>query len=1152
MQFNTHCKGREMPDISLSKILLIMRLTTFFLVIVFLQAGAKGYSQEKITLRNSNISLERVFKEIGRQSGYDFLYNDRVVSNENTVSINVKNASLKEALDQCLKGQPLTYYIIDHTVLIESRKQQDQPEQHAQPITVSGIVTDSTGEPLVGVNVRVKGGQTGTITDNEGRFSLSVPDNGSVLVFSYLGFATEERTVGNNTVFNITLVPASTGLNQLVVVGYGTQKLATLTGAISSVTGHQIVTTTNENVENMLTGKLAGVRISQQSGEPGSFSNTFDIRGFGTPLVVIDGVPRGNITRLDPNDIESISVLKDASAAVYGVRAANGVILITTKHGKPGTLELTYTGTVGVQHPSGLPKLLNAADWMTLMNEQQMHNPNGGSLAFSQADIAQYKNGTKKSTDWFSAVINPYVMQTEHNLSARGGTDKASYYISLGYLKQDGFWKSGDLNYERYNVRSNISSKITKRLTAQLSLSAIMDQKNQPYSDSWSIFKSLWRQLPTQTVYANNNPAYLGNTLDGTSPAAMSSADVSGYKKLNNKWLQSSFSLTYDMPFISGLQAKGLFSYDYSMSDNKQYQKAFNLYNYDSAANKYTPTVSQSPSNLLRSFSENPSSLLQLSLNYNRLFNQAHNISALLLYEESSQTGDNFYASRDLALQVDQLIAGSALNQQGYMNANGLYKQVNQGLVGRFNYDYKSKYLAEFSFRYDGSSKFPPGRQWGFFPAISAGWRISEENFIKNSSALSFIDNLKLRASYGKMGDDAASSYQFISGYTYPASGGNSQGLASGYVLDGNFVSSVGFTNLPNPNITWFTVNTLNVGIDLDMWNGLLGITADVFQRRRNGLLATEQLSLPSTLGASLPQENLNSDQTSGFEVAVSHKNTIGAFGYSVSGNFSYTRTKWISYIQANAGNAYQNWLANLNSRYNDIWWGYGSAGQYQSYAGIIKSPVFVGRATLPGDYAYQDWNGDGVIDGNDTHPIAIGYNGNTSLGTATPNPPLIYFGMTLGATYKGFDLNALLQGAAMVWISYPEQLAQPLNFGGGGLSQFTNRWHPADPAADPYDPNTQWVSGYYPYTGSVVNSNSEQAIKNAAYLRLKSLEIGYTLPKGLTSKAGINNVRFYLNGYNLLTVTGIKYVDPEHPSDLYGYVYPLNKSYNAGLSITF
>lgn len=1113
--------------------LLLMAKFTLLLLPAFLQVSAKGYSQNKISVDFSNMGMEKVFHYLERKTGYVFYYNNDELESLPNVDMRLNGVTVSQLLDSLSKQLNIHYNILDNKLVVISRE-----SSNLQAKKISGKVVNAKGDPLPGVTVQIKGTTQGATTDVNGAFALEVPDN-AVLVLSGIGYLKQEVAVGNQATLSITMKEDVAGLNEVVVVGYGEQKKETLTGSVASVTSREINTTTNENVENMLTGKLPGVRIVQNSSEPGSFNNKFDIRGFGSPLIVIDGVPRGNINRLDPNDIESISVLKDASAAVYGVRAANGVILITTKKGQAGTLELTYTGTVGVQTPSGLPRNLDAVQWMTLVNEHQMHNVNGGSLAYSEDEIEQYKNGTKKTTDWFAPVIDPRALQTEHNLSARGGTDKINYYVGLGYLKQDGFWKSGDLNYERYNVRSNISSKITKRLTAQLNLSAIMDEKNQPYADAWTIFKSLWRQVPVQTVYANNNPKYLGNTLDGSNPVAMSTSDISGYKKFDNKWIQSSFSLTYDLPFMEGLQAKGLYSYDYSMSDNKQYQKAFNLYDYDAATDTYKPTVSQSPSNLNRSFSESPSSLLQLSLNYNHLFNKVHNVSALLLYEESTQSSDNFYAQRELALEVDQLIAGSSLNQIGYMDANGLWKQTNKGLVGKFNYDYKSKYLAEFSFRYDGSSKFAPGKQWGFFPDVSVGWRISEEGFMKNNSSLSFIDNLKLRASYGKMGDDGASSYQFITGYTYPA-GGSNQGLAGGYIFDGNFVNAVGFTNLPNPNITWFTVNTLNVGLDLDMWNGLLGVTAEVFKRHRDGLLATELLSLPSSLGANLPQENLNSDQTSGLELAVSHKNTIGDLLFSVTGNFAYTRTKWLNYVEATAGNSYDNWRNHLDDRFNDIWWGNGYIGQYQSFQDIWNSPVYVNRGTLPGDYAYEDWNGDGVIDGWDAHPIA------------TNGIPQITYGLTLAAQYKGFDLNALFQGAALVYVSYPEQLAQPLNWNGGGLNQFMDRWHPEDPTADPYDPNTKWVPGYYAYTGTVADQNSAAGVQNASYLRLKSLEIGYSLPKDLTAKAGIKNVRIYANAYNLLTFTGIRYVDPEHPSDTYGYIYPLNKSYNVGLNVTF
>lgn len=1006
---------------------------------------------------------------------------------------------------------------------------------------VSGVVTDENGEGIPGVNVLIKGTSTGTTTDIDGRYRLGVPGDESVLVFSFVGYLSEEATVGNRTVIDMGLLPNIQSLQEVVVVGYGTQKKVTVTGSVASIDDEQIITTKNENIQNMLTGKVAGVRIVQNSSEPGSFDNSFDIRGFGSPLIVIDGVPRGNFSQLDPNDVESISVLKDASAAIYGVRAANGVVLITTKKGK-GPVELNYSGHVGFQQPSGLPRSVDAVDWMTLFNEKQMNNPNGGTIAYTEEDMAPYRDGTRKSTDWFTPVIREYSPQTQHNISVNGSSDKVDYYVSLGYLFQEGFWKSGDLNYEKFNVRSNVGIQLHDRLKVELKISGIQDQKEQPYGSTWNVFKSLWRQSPIDPYYANNNSEYLGNAADGMHPEAITSIDRAGYQRNNHKWFQSSFSLTYEVPHVKGLDIKGMYAYDYNMSEQKAYKKAFSLYSYDAATDVYTESVNQAPSTLRRYFSHSPSSLMQLSLNYDRAFKK-HNIGALVLYEERSGRGDNFYSERELVLSgLDELIAGSSENQIANMNGNGLYEDANKGLVGRLNYDFASKYLAEFSFRYDGSSKFPVGKQWGFFPAVSVGWRLSEEKFIKNADFLSFVDNLKIRASYGKMGDDGASSYQFITGYDYP-SGGNPQELPAGYVFDGAFTNGLGFRQLPNLNITWYEVKTLNVGVDADFWDGKLGLTFDIFKRDRDGLLATRRLSLPGSLGAGLPQVNLNSDQNRGFEFTVNHRNRIGDFNYGISGNFAYARARWTSYDRATDGNSYNNWRNNLNDRNKDIWWGYGEAGQFNSYEEIYNNYVINdgqgNRSSLPGDYKYEDWNEDGVIDGWDTRPIA------------TKGVPNINYGLTLYGSYKGFDINLLFQGTEMVSVSYPEQLSQPLMWNGNALEQFMDRWHPKNPLADPFDPNTEWVSGHYAYTGSAVNENSGHAIQDASYLRLKSAEIGYTVPESLTKKIGVKRTRLYVNAYNLFTWSDLKYVDPEHPADTYGYIYPLNKTINFGLNIT-
>lgn len=1013
-----------------------------------------------------------------------------------------------------------------------------------QKISISGTIKDKTNEPLIGATVAERGTTNATLTDIDGKFSLQVSGNQSVLQISYIGYHPKEVPVQGKTDFEIVLTEDSKALDEVIVVGYGIQKKATLTGAVAAVTSSEIVTTKNENVQNMLTGKLPGVRVVQKSSEPGSFNNSFDIRGMGNPLVIIDGVPRDNFTRMDANDIESLSVLKDASAAVYGVRAANGVVLITTKKGKSGTIDLEYSGNVGWQNPTGSPKSVSAADWMVLKNEKSMHQVNGGTRPFSDEEINAYRNGTLQGTDWWSEIMRSLAPQTQHSLSATGGNDKVQFFMSGGYLYQESFLRSKSLDYNRYNLRSNLTAKITNRLTIDLNMNGIMDEKKQPQVNSDWIIRTFQRASPRQPIYANNNREYLMyGYIEGDNPMAMMDEDVSGYKKYNNKWFQSSISASYDIPYIEGLVAKATFSYDYQIADNRDYKRAYNLYEYDEASDKYIAKERETPTTFRREQYTKESTLYQISLNYNRTFNKSHNISALALLEGSKKKGDNFFAKRELSLSLDQLFAGNSTNQEGNMSskAEDLYEKTNLGIVGKIGYDFESKYLAEFSFRNDGSSLFGSDHRWGFFPSASIGWRISEETFWTNSP-LSFINNLKFRGSYGKMGDDSAAAYQWLNGYTYPA-GGEYNKLPGGYFFDGVFVNSSASKGIINPAITWFTAKTLDVGFDMEAWNGLLGVTFDYFNRDRSGLLVKRDLSLPGVVGADLPEENLNGDITRGIELELSHRNSINDFRYSTKGIFAVTRIKRTHDERSKAGNSYENWRNNNENRYMNVAWGYGDAGRFSSYDQIANSNVYYNRETLPGDYIYQDWNGDGRIDGLDSHPIAY----------EDSKTPFVNFSFIIGAEWKGFDLNVLLQGSAFTNVKYIEQLREPMwgNENSNALEFFMDRWHPIDPSVDPYDHTTQWVSGKYAYTGTLPDENSKFNMHNASYLRLKSLELGYTLPNQLVAKAGIKSARVYVNGYNLLTIKSIE-LDPEHPNDSWGNLYPLNRTFSIGVNVKF
>ncbi|MDR3061059.1 MAG: SusC/RagA family TonB-linked outer membrane protein, partial [Dysgonamonadaceae bacterium] len=832
----------------------------------------------------------------------------------------------------------------------------------AQSNQVKGKVTDEKGEAMIGASVVQKGTSNGITTDANGSFTIDVPGN-ATLVISYLGYVTTEVRVNNQQTLSIRLEEDSQLLGEVVVVGYGTQRKVTLTGSVSAVKGSDMVTTVNENAQNMLTGKIPGVRIVQKTAEPGGFNNSFDIRGFNVnggsePLVVIDGIPRtrDDFQRLDPYDIENVSILKDASAAIYGVRAANGVVLVSTKKGNKGNLELNYSGTFTAQVPSGLPATLGAIDYMTIRNERSMHSITGGSLVYNDDKFNEYLTGKKQSTDWYSEVFADYAPQTMHNLSATGGNDRITFYSGLGYEYQEGFFKSGDLNYEKYNIRTNITAKISDRLTFDMNLSSVIDEQNRPYQDSWWIIRGFWRQNPLMPVYADPERTMLYHGLiEGDNPVSFMQNDVVGYKKYGKKWFSGTGSLSYDIPGIKGLTAKGLLSANYYVSDTKLFNKAYNQYRYDEASQTYSKYTRQSPNSLERQTYMRYDLVAQAMLNYNRIFNMDHKVSAILVWEVQKHTGDNFLAKRFLALPLDHLFAGVATDQLATMNAgaDGIYENANNALAGRVNYTYADKYLVEAQFRYDGSSKFAPGSQWGFFPSVSTGWRISEENFFKESN-LSFIDQLKLRASYGILGDDNASAYQFISGYNFP-SNTDKRRVTGGFVFD-NFIPSANNKGIPNSMITWFKSKTLNVGIDVDAWKNLFGFTLEFFNRDRSGLLTKRNGGIPTVVGAILPDENLNSDRTFGYELELRHQNKIGDLTYQLKGITTLTRNKYLYKEHGSYGSSWDNWKNNQENRLQGIHKGYGSAGRFQSWEDIWSYPIYTGRGTLPGDYKYEDW----------------------------------------------------------------------------------------------------------------------------------------------------------------------------------------------------
>ena len=705
----------------------------------------------------------------------------------------------------------------------------------------------------------------------------------------------------------------------------------------------------------------------------------------------------------------------------------------------------------------------------------------------------------------------------------------------MGLTDQEGIYRSKAFNYKKYNVRSNISAEIVKGFTVDLQLSGRLDTRMKPY-EAEPLSRAIQMAKPVFPIYANNNTEYWSNPGDKGNPVHLSDIDNVGYDRRDRREFTGAINLNWEIPWVKGLSAKALFSYDYNNKYSRKWYKEYYEYTYDAVKDAYNVSGSHTISELTTRSDNYFKPNGQISLNYKNTFGK-HDIGALALWEFYNDRTDWVQAYRQFTIgAIDQIGAGDKTNIN---NDGSASVSAHAGLVGRFNYAYDSKYLAEFSFRYDGSYKFDPDKRWGFFPAFSLGWRMSEEDFFKE--ALPMVDNFKLRGSYGKVGDEGDfSAYQYLTGYTYPS---------KEYILGSGGVSNGAIDRgMPNTNLTWYKSTTANVGFEASVASGLISVEFDYFIRKRDGLLATRILTLPTTFGQSLPQENLNSDKTQGFEFVLGHRRSIGDFTYDIKANFSTTRNYNRHVERATSANMYDNWRNNSNDRYKDIQWGYICLGQFQNYEEILNSPIQDGngnKSLLPGDLKYQDINNDGIIDSKDQQPIGHG------------STPRMYYGLNLSGEYKGFDLTLFFQGAAGHEVFMTGDFMAPfIQQGlGNGCTIWLDRWHREDPS----DPNSEWISGYMPalrptgYTGNT--SNSTWTRKKANYLRLKTIELGYTFPKTWMQKVGIENLRVYVNGFNTFTFSSregiMKYMDPENNNNAFRY-YPQMKTFNFGVNLTF
>ena len=1110
-----------------------MKFTAILLLVFCLEATARVNSQT-ITYSAKNASLEKLLSVIKKQSGYVFFYTYSSLRESKPVSIDVKDASLQQVLDLCFKDQPLTYSIVGKTIVVRQKQavKSEDPLAGATAlparVDVSGTVTDlSTGMPLGGATIRLKGSGQSTTTDDNGNFTIQAPASSATLVISYVGYETAEIVLSGSGPLKLTLKRKDARSEEVVIIGYGTQRRGNLTGSVSSVKSEELTTAPVASTANTLAGRLPGLISLQSSGQPGSDQASLNIRGFGQALWIVDGVET-NFNNIDPNQIESLSILKDGSASIYGSRAGNGVILVTTKRGKDQKPVITINSSYTLQGITAMTQPTNSGQYAELQNEKFINQ--GLTAPYTAEQIQKYYSGADPqypNTNWFKETIRDWSPQQQHNISVRGGNDKIKYYGFFGYLDQESVWKSNGGKYGRYNLQSNIDAKITDNLSIQFDLSSVVENRKFPWRTQSAGPNSLWQDLwnslpiypaslpdPTKNSYANGQGV--------GSIKLISDYNIAGYDQNNSQNLKGTFVANYRIKAVQGLSAKAFINYEQNYQDDKNFTKPYDFYTYDAASKKYTlagALGTQARDVLTNNQYRNITG--QLSLNYDRIFGSDHHLTALALYEVIDYSTKYILAGRDnfLTPAIEQLFAGAVQTSQATGSATEMGRA---SYVGRVNYSYKNKYLLEATMRADASAKFPSNRRWGYFPGISLGWRLSQENFMKNSAA---IDELKLRGSYGSSGLDNVGNFQYLSGYQF----------AGQWLIGTNTQVGLASTGLANPNLTWETIKIYNIGADFSLWRRKLFGGADVFYRQLSGIPATRVLSLPNTFGASLPQENLNSQNNRGFELTLGTSGSIHDFTYEISGNLSWSRAKWDHFEEQKYTDPDQIRISQLSGKWTDLQFAYGykSDGLFTSQDEIskLKFTYPAGNATLrPGDIKYVDVNNDGKLDWRDQ--IAIGK------GTE----PHWMIGSTINLKYRNFNLSSLFQGA----FGYYNNIQ--LDHGNINYTEvmYKLRWSEKNNSARAFFPRLG---------GSTTNGLfSDHYYKKAGYLRLKALSVGYNVPRAILDRYKLQGLRIYVAGTNLITFNKLKEydIDPESPSNNAAYYYPQVKTISFGANVSF
>lgn len=1083
MYINFTASNRSQSCIKL-RICRMMKLTCILILLAGLQLTAKTYAQ-KISLKFKDAPLEDVLLNIRQQSGFDFLYTSDLLTQANPVTLNLKDASIEEALKLCVAGQPFTYQINQKTVTLTAIKVVKQ-----QNLTVTGRVIDRTNQALPGVSIRVKGASIGTITDQEGRYRLTVPAATSVLVFSYVGYETVERTVNNQQQINVTLSEDAQALNDVVIVGYGTQRRTSVTGAVDQINAAALEGKPAMNATQALQGVSPNLIVQQRSAEPGGAIN-LNIRGVGTmgdnsPLVVIDGIVGGDINLLNPSDIQSVSVLKDAgSAAIYGSRSSNGVILVTTKQGsKNSGARVTLNALTGVQVPHILYKPVQGFENAILRNEA---NVNAGlTPIYSPEQIRDFQS--RGDEQWFLNGILKNALQQNHNVSLSGGNANSSYLVSVGYADQENNLVGQNFGLKRYNYRINMNNEYGKfKLTSILSYAKT--QINDHSSSTSTLIVDAGR-VPTIFKMKDEQGRYLTNeVLAEFNP--LGQLEKGGYRKYDNDNLFG--SLNAELAVTDFLKLRAVVGG--TLTANHLFARTLRV-------DYYPQGTSGADRNTNDENTKNLFLNTQFLAEFNKTFAQKHAVNALLgVSNESTNNEENRLYRRFTDPELGTPITETVIDP----NSSNTNQRTNESslnsLFGRAGYSFDDKYYGQVDFRVDGSSKFSKQNRWGFFPAISAGYRISQEDFMENYRQR--FGDLKIRGSYGILGNQNVGNYQFQTTYF---------SFQNAYAFNNSVVSGTGF-NFANPDIRWERASTFNIGVDATFFKNSLTVSVDYFDKVTRDILVAPVV--PGIFGTSLPDFNSAKMQNRGWEASINYRISGEQFKHQIGLNVGDSKNKVLDYggRERISSSDEMQFIIREGLPFNS-YVGLKTDGYFQNIDEVNSGPKPEGISVLPGDIRYVDVNKDGVINDRDRFV----------LGNAFPR---FTFGVTYAVSFKNFDANIFIQGVGRRDAFIRGEMVEPYHFNYGQVmyQHQLDYWTPTNPDAR------------YPRlaaNGSQSNANnyrrgSDAYIYDASYARLKNLQIGYSLSSETAKKIGMQKLRIYASGQNLLTFSKLKFLDPEN-----------------------